>query len=662
MFNRILIANRGEIACRIIRTAHRLGIEAVAVHSDADAESMHVAMADRSIRIGGPPSGSSYLRGDRVIEAALESGAEAIHPGYGFLSEDWNFVADVAKAGLKFVGPSADAVRTASRKDLAKQAMVDAGVPVVPGTGPVGLDEARQAAVRLGYPVFVKAVAGGGGRGMRVIRTEEELPSAFASAAREALAAFGDGTLFVEKLVESPRHIEFQIFGDGFGQHVHLFERDCSLQRRHQKIIEEAPAPGMSAELRNHLGKIAVKAARALAYEGAGTVEFIAEDCGGLDADRFWFIEMNTRLQVEHPVTEAITGLDLVELQLRIAAGEPLPFRQEELQVRGHAFEARLCCEDPADGYRPSVGRIRGLDMPSDVRVDTGVRDGDEVSPHYDSMIAKIIVSAADRDTALVELREALAKTRLSAPLTNIGLLEAISMHRQFLSGTVETGFLEGKLGVGVDDEPPPDAWAAAASAAAAPAAVPWSGFSLWQPLERSARLKFDRESRELIVRDGIDGVEVEVEGHCYRCRESDGRWYLGRIGGNRAAWARGERICVLCDGYWEFTTIDRQTGGDGNAASGDHVETPMPGVLREIRVQPGDHIAAGDIVAVLEAMKMEHLLAAPRAGILLAFAQLSVRPLRLAAGLPKLKQRTGMHPQDKENDRYKTGSGFSCR
>ena len=614
MFDRILIANRGEIACRIIGTARRMGIEVVAVHSRADADAMHVALADQSVCIGEASPAESYLRGERVIEAALASGAQAIHPGYGFLSEDWRFVADVEKAGLAFIGPAARTVASASRKDEAKRIMAEAGVPVVPGTEAVDAKAAAQAAQEIGFPVLIKAVAGGGGRGMRMVVGDAGFASAFASAAREALAAFGDDSLFVEKLILSPRHIEVQIFGDQHGNHLHLFERDCSLQRRHQKIIEEAPAPGMRAELRAELGAMAVRAARAVSYVGAGTVEFILDGSDGLRADRSWFIEMNTRLQVEHPVTEAITGLDLVEWQLRVAAGEPLPVSQDELRLDGHAIEARLCCEDAADGGRPAVGRIRNLVWPPDVRIDSGVRDGDVVSPHYDSMIAKIIAAAPDREAARRLLLDALASLRLDAPATNAGLLEASLGHRQFIVGGVQTDFLEQELKVGDDTPPPTAAWALAAAAAHGAPARQGAGFVLWHPLERRLRLTSGTHVMDLVVRAIGDDMQVEMGEAHHLCSASDGRWQLP--GGDGIAWSRGPRICVSCDGYREFSVVDPLVGFSGHALPLDHVEAPMPGLLRKVAVRVGNHVRAGDVVAILEAMKMEHALTAPRDGV----------------------------------------------
>ena len=401
MFDTILIANRGEIACRVMETAQAMGVRCVAVYSDADAEAKHVQMSDTAVHIGGSAPGDSYLRGDAIIRAAQETGAQAIHPGYGFLSENPDFVEAVEAAGLVFIGPSAKAIRAMGLKDAAKALMVEAGVPVVPGYHGADQDDALLAAEadRIGYPVLIKAVAGGGGKGMRLVEEATGFQAALDSARSEAKTAFGNADVLVEKFVTKPRHIEVQVFGDG-SRAVHLFERDCSLQRRHQKVIEEAPAPGMTDEMRAAMGRAAVTAAEAIGYAGAGTIEFIVDGSDGLRPDGFFFMEMNTRLQVEHPVTEAITGVDLVEWQLRVAAGEGLPLRQEELQINGHAFEARLYAEDVPKGFLPATGTLTHLVFDERCRADSGVRAGDTISPFYDPMIAKVIVHGPTRDVA----------------------------------------------------------------------------------------------------------------------------------------------------------------------------------------------------------------------------------------------------------------------
>ena len=435
MFTRILIANRGEIACRIMTTCHRLGISTVAVHSDADAGAKHVSMADTSVRIGPPPAAESYLDQAAILTAARATGAEAIHPGYGFLSENPDFVEAVAAAGLTFIGPSAAAIRAMGLKDAAKALMAEAGVPVVPGYHGANQDDthlAEQAAL-IGYPVLIKAVAGGGGKGMRRVVHPRDFAEALTGARAEARAAFGNTDVLVEKWVTAPRHIEIQVFGDSHGNAVHLFERDCSLQRRHQKVIEEAPAPGMTPEMRASMGAAAVQAARAIGYCGAGTVEFIVDGARGLHPDGFWFMEMNTRLQVEHPVTEAVTGEDLVEWQLRVAAGAPLPKTQDGIRLQGHAVEARVYAENPATGFLPATGRLGQFEVPSGVRTDTGVRSGDEISPWYDPMIAKIIAHGPTRTDALAMLGRALADTRIAGSVTNLGFLGRLLRHPDFV-------------------------------------------------------------------------------------------------------------------------------------------------------------------------------------------------------------------------------------
>ena len=447
-FSRVLVANRGEIACRIISTCRRLGLGTVAVYSDADEGALHVAAADHAVRIGPAPARDSYLRIDALLAAARESGVDAVHPGYGFLSENPDFAAACEAAGLCFIGPSADVIRLMGMKDAAKAAAEQAGLRTLGGAAaggePVAVEAALAAsAAAIGYPVLLKAVAGGGGRGMRRVDAPDALAAAIRSARREALSAFGDDRLLVERYIARARHLEVQVLADAHGNVVHLWERDCSLQRRHQKIVEEAPAPGVTPTLREALGGAAVRLCRAVGYRGVGTVEFIADAAGDLSPDRFWFMEMNTRLQVEHPVTEAITGLDLVEQQLRVAAGWPLAFVQQDVAARGHAIEARLCAEDPARNYLPSPGRLDRFELPEQARVDTGLRQGDEVGPWYDNLLAKIICHGATRDEALVRLRAALARTRAAGPATNLALLSAIAADPAFAATALHTGFLE---------------------------------------------------------------------------------------------------------------------------------------------------------------------------------------------------------------------------
>lgn len=439
MFDTILIANRGEIACRVMETAQAMGVRCVAVYSEADAAAKHVQMADVAVPIGGAAPADSYLKGEVIIQAALDTGAQAIHPGYGFLSENPDFVEAVEAveaANLTFIGPSAQAIRAMGLKDAAKALMVQAGVPVVPGYhGADQSDDLLAAeAARMGYPVLIKAVAGGGGKGMRLVEDAGDFFNALASARSEAQTAFGNPDVLVEKFVTQPRHIEVQVFGDGT-KAVHLFERDCSLQRRHQKVIEEAPVPGMTDEMRAAMGAAAVRAAEAIEYKGAGTVEFIVDGSGPLRPDGFFFMEMNTRLQVEHPVTEAITGVDLVEWQLRVAAGEPLPMAQSALSISGHAFEARLYAEDVPAGFLPATGALTHLRFPDVARADSGVRAGDEISPHYDPMIAKVIVHGPTRDVALKRLSQALSRTQVAGTVTNLAFLGALARHASFGAG-----------------------------------------------------------------------------------------------------------------------------------------------------------------------------------------------------------------------------------
>jgi len=494
MFTRILIANRGEIACRIAQTARAMGVETVAVYSDADAGARHVRMADHAVHIGGAAPADSYLRGDRIIAGALETGAQAIHPGYGFLSENPDFVAAVAKAGLVFIGPSADAIRAMGLKDAAKALMEKAGVPVVPGYHEADQDAAllARAADDIGYPVMIKAVAGGGGKGMRLVDAAGDFQEALASARAEARTAFGNDAVLIEKYIQHPRHIEVQVFGDG-ERAVHLFERDCSLQRRHQKVIEEAPAPDMTEAVRAAMGDAAVRAAIAIGYKGAGTVEFIVDGTGGLRTDGFWFMEMNTRLQVEHPVTEAITGVDLVAWQVRVAAGQGLPLDQGDLTITGHAFEARLYAEDVAGGFLPATGTLAHLAFPDGVRADSGVETGDEISPFYDPMIAKLVVHGPDRATALADLSRALGDTQVAGTVTNLGFLKALADHARFRAGQVDTGLIARDLDrlIARQDAPP----AVVAQAILAAAGLPdgsLAGFTLWEPLTRSVDLRLN--------------------------------------------------------------------------------------------------------------------------------------------------------------------------
>ncbi|WP_299148689.1 biotin carboxylase N-terminal domain-containing protein [uncultured Tateyamaria sp.] len=619
MFDTILIANRGEIACRVMETAQAMGVTCVAVYSDADAQAKHVAMADRAVHIGGAAPADSYLRGDVIIQAALDTGARAIHPGYGFLSENPDFVEAVAAAGLTFIGPSAKAIRAMGLKDAAKILMVEAGVPVVPGYHGADQDDALLAdeAAKMGYPVLIKAVAGGGGKGMRLVEAAEGFTDALASARSEAKTAFGNPDVLVEKFVTHPRHIEVQIFGDGT-RAVHLFERDCSLQRRHQKVIEEAPAPGMTPQMRAAMGDAAVKAAEAIGYKGAGTVEFIVDGSGPLRTDGFFFMEMNTRLQVEHPVTEAITGVDLVEWQLRVAAGEGLPKAQDELHIDGHAFEARLYAENVPAGFLPATGTLTHLAFPETARADSGVRAGDEISPFYDPMIAKVIVHGPTRAVALRRLSAALAGTQVAGTVTNLAFLGALADHAGFGRGEVDTGLIARDLADLTAVNAPQARHAVAAAMALTRLDAPglMAGFTLWGANTQTIGLKWGDDVLDVQVQVlGPDTQQWQVGGHSLTAVRRHGTW---RIDGDPAPEvACAEGTATVFDAYGiTYAHIDpldvaASVGGDGNV-----ILAPMPGVLRAVFATEGALVAKGDRLAVLEAMKMEHALLAARDGV----------------------------------------------
>ena len=598
MFTSLLVANRGEIARRVFRTARRMGIATVAVYSEADAGAPHVRDADRAVLIGPAPARESYLVGERIIEAARQAGAQAIHPGYGFLSENAAFAEAVTAAGLVWVGPPPAAIRAMGLKDAAKALMAKAGVPVTPGY--LGEDQSterlRREADAIGYPVLIKAVAGGGGKGMRRVDRAEDFAAALASCQREAAASFGDDRVLLETYVTRPRHIEVQVFGDAQGNAVHLFERDCSLQRRHQKVIEEAPAPGMSAEARAAVCEAAVRAARAVDYVGAGTVEFIADASAGLRPDRIWFMEMNTRLQVEHPVTEAITGLDLVEWQLRVAAGESLPLAQDQIVRTGHAVEARLYAENPASGFLPSIGTLEHMRLPPDVRVESGVEEGGEVSPFYDPMIAKLIAWGETREDALAGLAGACAGVEVWPVRTNAGFLTRCLEHPDFIMGEVDTGFVERRIDDLMPGGPSDAALAAAASAAlmvqespTSEAATPWRdlvGFRMNAPPAREVRLF-------------LEGKPVMAP--------------LWAEGGGRDVLMTDEGDLVVFDAGEAFSLSLAPPAGHLGEAGGDgQVRAPMPGKVVALAVAAGDTVAKGQTLLTLEAMKMEHALVAP--------------------------------------------------
>ncbi len=634
MFHKLLIANRGEIACRVIDTCRRLGVATVAVYSDADRAARHVAMADGAVHIGGALPAESYLRGDKIIQAALETGAEAVHPGYGFLSENPDFVEAVETAGLVFVGPSAKAIRAMGLKDAAKALMEEAGVPVVAGYHGADQDAALLAteAQKIGYPVLIKAVAGGGGKGMRLVEAAKGFADALASARAEAMGAFGNDAVLIEKFVEKPRHIEVQVFGDGTDA-VHLFERDCSLQRRHQKVIEEAPAPGMTPGMREAMGRAAVRAAAAIGYKGAGTIEFIVDASEGLRPDRFWFMEMNTRLQVEHPVTEAITGVDLVEWQLRVASGEALPMRQAELTLTGHAFEARLYAEDVPRGFLPSTGTLTHLKFPHGARADTGVRAGDRISPYYDPMIAKIVVHGATREIALSQLRRAITGTEVAGTVTNLTFLGKLAADPDFSTGDVDTGLIGRKLTHFQAVDPPPGRIRALAAVAAA-GLKGAGGFTLWDPLERTIHVDGDTPFTAILQVYGPGRARVLLDGEVFELTRGPEGWSDGHPG---RALRIGDSVSVFAEQTWSFDIPD-PFAVNSAVAGGNLIDAPMPGLVKAVFAEPGQKVSAGDRLAVLEAMKMEHALAAPRDGVIADVLVKAGDQVEAGAALVRLK------------------------
>ncbi|MEG9269093.1 acetyl/propionyl/methylcrotonyl-CoA carboxylase subunit alpha [Qipengyuania sp. Mu-71] len=593
MIQKLLIANRGEIACRIIRTARAMGVATVAVYSDADARALHVRQADEAVHIGPSPAAESYLVGDKIIAAAKQTGADAIHPGYGFLSENAGFAHAVIDAGLIWVGPKPSSIEAMGLKDAAKTLMMEAGVPVTPGY--LGADQSaerlKKEADAIGYPVLIKAVAGGGGKGMRKVDKADDFEADLQSCRREAKASFSNDEVLLEKWITSPRHIEVQVFGDSHGNVVHLFERDCSLQRRHQKVIEEAPAPGMDEATREEICAAAVRAAKAVDYEGAGTIEFIADASEGLRADRIFFMEMNTRLQVEHPVTEEITGVDLVEWQLRVASGEPIPLQQDKLRIDGHAIEARLYAEDPASGFLPSTGPLDHFDLGTTGRIETGVAEGDMISPHYDPMVAKLVVWEETRNRAIETLADIAESVEVWPVKTNAAFLANALLEDDFGEAELDTGFIERKLDRLVGDDAPDDAiWQAAADFTlldaleeTAPAAI---GFRLNAAPRVATTLFYKGESRTIAVTGERDAAHA-------------------------TGFVEDARTVVFADGQsFEFALESR---GSGAAAAGDGaILAPMPGKVIAVDVAEGDTVTAGQRLMVLEAMKMEHALTAP--------------------------------------------------
>jgi len=643
MFDKILIANRGEIACRIARTAKRLGMRTVAVYSEADARALHVATCDEAYLIGPPPARASYLRGDRIIDAARRSGAQAIHPGYGFLSENADFARDCAQAGIVFIGPPENAIRAMGSKSAAKDIMARAGVPLVSGYHGEAqdLDTLASEAEKIGYPLLIKAAAGGGGKGMRIVQSVAQFKDALAGAKREAASSFSDERVLLEKYLTRPRHIEVQVFADNHGNLVHLFDRDCSVQRRHQKVLEEAPAPGISAGRRRQMGSAAVAAARAVGYVNAGTVEFIVDE-----AADFYFMEMNTRLQVEHAVTEFITGLDLVEWQLRIAAGESLPLTQKQVLVNGHAIEARIYAEDPERGFVPAAGRIAHLRLPmasAQVRVDTGVREGDEIGVHYDPMIAKLICWDVDRQAALRRMRAALTQCEIAGVATNVALLSAVTTHPAFTAAdhdpaSLDTGLIERYRGELMPQAMPASARMLAlavlselmrideeAVAAARTSGDPWSP---WNPRD-GWRLNQDNHhtfalmdgAREVSVTAHYrkNGLQLELPGTklLARAERSAGDSLVAELDGvtvHATVVRSGGELTVFVGGLThrlrvcEFETVqDEQAGG--------RLTAPMPGSVIEVLVKEGEAVEQGRALMIIEAMKMEHTITAPVAG-----------------------------------------------
>jgi 3-methylcrotonyl-CoA carboxylase alpha subunit len=644
MFDQILIANRGEIAVRVARTAKRLGIRTVAVYSEADANALHVASCDRAYLIGPAPARDSYLKGERIIEVARRSGAQAIHPGYGFLSENAAFAQACTDAGIVFIGPPSSAIAAMGSKSASKDIMGKAGVPLVPGYHGESQDAALLAfeAERIGYPVLIKASSGGGGKGMRIVDSPEQLADAIASAKREALSSFGDDRILLEKYLSGPRHIEMQVFADTHGHAVYLFERDCSVQRRHQKVLEEAPAPAMTAARRRQMGSTAIAAAHAVDYVNAGTVEFIADEAGN-----FYFMEMNTRLQVEHPVTEMITGLDLVEWQLRVAAGEPLPLTQEQLAIHGHAIEARIYAEDPTRGFLPATGTITHLREPAastHVRIDTGVRAGDSIGVHYDPMIAKLIAWDVDRPSALRRLGAALAEYQLAGPPNNLSFLSRVIAHPAFANAEQEPALLDTGLIAHYSAEllPPSQpvgdtvlAIAAleelmveqeTAARAALHSPEPWSPWNVsdgWRlNQDNHHTLRFVDQGREIAVTAHFrpEGVLLDLPGSQMpaRAQRADNDDVLGDVGGQRiraTVVRRGAELTVFVDGtsyrlhrHEQARVADEEVGG--------RLTAPMPGNVIDVTVQAGERVQKGRVLMIIEAMKMEHAIQAPANGL----------------------------------------------
>ncbi len=644
MFKKILIANRGEIACRVAATARRMAIKTVAVYSNADADAKHVTACDEAVHIGGSAPKDSYLRWQRIIAAAQATGADAIHPGYGFLSENEEFAQACADAGLVFIGPPASAIKAMGLKAESKRLMEKAGVPLVPGYHGPDQDPAllQREADRIGYPVLIKASAGGGGKGMRAVESSADFAAALASCQREAINSFGDDAVLIEKYAQRPRHIEIQVFGDTHGNYVHLFERDCSVQRRHQKVLEEAPAPGLTEAMRQEMGEAAVAAARAVHYVGAGTVEFIVEQrAGGMT---FYFMEMNTRLQVEHPVTEAITGLDLVEWQLRVAAGQPLPLKQAQLRRQGHAIEARICAESPDNQFLPATGtlqvyrqpactRFERADGPVHVRIDDGVREGDAISPYYDSMVAKLIVHGDTREQALARMDQALSEFHIVGLQTNVQFLRHVVQSQSFAKADLDTALIPREADVLFNQEKLGLPLAVAAAVAltleeekARETADPFSRTDGWRvhgPSQRRFEFEFHGESQAAQLARAHDGTLQLALGDArlalrYTSKaqglqlELDGQRHLLQV------YRRGEVLHVFgAMGATQITEIDLLAHAGVAQHEGGHLTAPMPGKVVSFQVKAGDTVSRGQALAVMEAMKMEHTIAAPADGVI---------------------------------------------
>ena len=666
MFTTILIANRGEIACRVAATARRMGIRTVAVYSDADAQALHVRQCDAAVHIGGSSVADSYLRGDTIIAAAKANGAQAVHPGYGFLSENADFAQACLDAGLVLIGPPPSAIRAMGLKAQAKQLMERAGVPLVPGYHGADQDAAllQREADGMGYPVLIKASAGGGGKGMRIVEKAGDFAAALASCQREAVSSFGNGAVLIEKYVQRPRHIEVQIFGDSHGNYVHVFERDCSVQRRHQKVLEEAPAPGMTEALRAQMGAAAVAAARAVGYVGAGTVEFIVEQSGydQPESMQFFFMEMNTRLQVEHPVTEAITGLDLVEWQLRVACGERLPLRQDQLQINGHAIEARICAEDPEKNFLPAVGPLavfRTPDCtrftPGAVRMDSGVGAGDRISPFYDPMIAKLIVHGHTRAEALERMDAALAQTHIAGIANNVQFLRHVVATPAFASAALDTALIAresaqlfGQDALGVHRAVASAVAQLLQDERALESADPFSRRDGWQSHGETLRsldwvyADTPLASTLRYAHDGTCFLQVDDKAHVLQVEQGDAPFALHIRWGDQAWHADVDEIAGVAHvftpkGAGSIRRADPLAQHQAEAAHGG-LQAPMPGKVLQMLVHVGEHVVAGQTLALMEAMKMEHSIRAPFAGVVAELLYASGEQVAEGAALIRLE------------------------